>query len=1423
MGNYSRKEFLKTISLATISVSPLVGSILLSGCSKEFSPQDFSSIKAFRLTIHETLFNADFYFINCAQSGNKIYAKYAQEECYMVVRLPQQHITEQNFSKKESIIKAASAISGYSYLTFRIVFSRGETDAYISLKAKKEYVEILDWNNNNKNRNYQFRLVVKKGHTHSLFENYSKPAYKDTILNGENTIVLRMSDKSDNSYPLNYRRKVTDMAATFDSSLYPKVDGQPITAIEAPWRLVLSPMISDEMKYIFSWEFSRRPSRTDDITYAELWMATLIIKDNPDHKVEKEIEIDEKPNTTDNGKVADLQNKIKAIELMIVGSPDLIKDSIEIRDTDSTLLHKPIVDTSGFSVGSGEHVVDMFGEGILPRRKDRAELVTLYIRYKLLARTDKISFTPLGIGTYIEFKNNETESNGISLISWKHLISLGRDEEVEIGHLVMDKLFGHKMIHIYSTKRTIEKGKSLLKRIEYLVPLEIEKDYSAHEDYDDDDNEKKRKVSKFNFPFKKAVFVDRDPKRIVPVSDSPQKLEFIKKDATGKTESQYIYVPVDDNGRPVQFEYLVTDWDNNVFKVTKSIQLIPYELLSDKGYNIDKTTIGEKIDTFFDDSMGSLSEVDEKINANKKALSQLTDLQEELKNVYNIQKISETISEIKRLAALPKKATDSISELTKKYRNNVRDFKAEVDSLYENKLNGLQIDSRIDTGYQQIRKTLDQAYQHFNVSHLDSLTSAVDFTRLHDIKNAIEGFNSKIEEVFDSTQLGLRIKFQKINSDIERNLNKYLWYDLFNIDNIISDNSKKLKESLTALIKTANEVNEKINNIPGAINLYRKKITYAVKDIEYDVKANISQVEKTVSENISKLETEFIAFKGKLKTDGNNVINFFDEFASVPQLDIAKVYVDKINRIVNDEIPLNIQYAEDYVKNQIDLARMEVTKNASKVFARIYENSRDLIRTEMRKLSRDLGGIVNAELPVELLTALTHPKADHNMINTLTENLPKTITESLEQARQYEKQLIFISEEAKNTFNELKQFRFQPGDFFKAFEAKILGSIRLKDILGVDFNVPNVSYLVEQKKIVYNFITDRLQEKDLGLIKFIPTANPGKEKTKIQVYADKSWDNANEYTSFSRLNNFAITIKPLGGDLLKVFFNEIKISSSSYKAKDISVKIDDVKFDGVLNFLAVLAEKIKMPGTGIRVIPSFSGIEVGYSLPLPSITSPGFNFTNIKLDLALHIHFPTSQEVRPITISIGLNRPEDKFLLSAGIYGGRGHFVLEASPDKVISIDTALEFGGVYALDIGIAKGQAFLMVGIRYQKDNLTGVVILTGYLTCGGSMTVYGFISIGVLFIMLLEYNISDNTIIGEAAVSYSIKIGFFKKSFTLHYRKVMKGTESRTERPQAATAGVSGSNLSFLSSEEDVKSFEKYYSEEEWEEYLNYFEIK
>jgi hypothetical protein len=66
--------------------------------------------------------------------------------------------------------------------------------------------------------------------------------------------------------------------------------------------------------------------------------------------------------------------------------------------------------------------------------------------------------------------------------------------------------------------------------------------------------------------------------------------------------------------------------------------------------------------------------------------------------------------------------------------------------------------------------------------------------------------------------------------------------------------------------------------------------------------------------------------------------------------------------------------------------------------------------------------------------------------------------------------------------------------------------------------------------------------------------------------------------------------------------------------------------------------------------------------------------------------------------------------------------------------------------------------------------------YITCGGSVTVFGFISISVCFILCLTYEQYGeySSLYGTASLTLSVKIGFFEKSFTLTFSKRIMGTD-------------------------------------------------
>src|SRR5438552_981615 len=125
--NIPRRKFVK-ISLTAIAVTGIA--VFLKkvvppvGTWGTHFPINKLVHSAFRLTDHRSLLNLEFYFINCSYSRQKIWAKFGAHENYMVVRLPQQHLAEQNFSGEvtpEGGYKAATYISDYSYLVFRIL------------------------------------------------------------------------------------------------------------------------------------------------------------------------------------------------------------------------------------------------------------------------------------------------------------------------------------------------------------------------------------------------------------------------------------------------------------------------------------------------------------------------------------------------------------------------------------------------------------------------------------------------------------------------------------------------------------------------------------------------------------------------------------------------------------------------------------------------------------------------------------------------------------------------------------------------------------------------------------------------------------------------------------------------------------------------------------------------------------------------------------------------------------------------------------------------------------------------------------------------------------------------------------------------------------------------------------------------------
>ena len=240
-------------------------------------------------------------------------------------------------------------------------------------------------------------------------------------------------------------------------------------------------------------------------------------------------------------------------------------------------------------------------------------------------------------------------------------------------------------------------------------------------------------------------------------------------------------------------------------------------------------------------------------------------------------------------------------------------------------------------------------------------------------------------------------------------------------------------------------------------------------------------------------------------------------------------------------------------------------------------------------------------------------------------------------------------------------------------------------------------------------------------------------------------------------------------DLLVVSFNSISFTSMNGKKPDFNVDLGTITFDGPLSFINALKDLIPMNGFNDppNLDVTSDGIEMGYSLTLPPVGVGVFDLSNVSLGAQLNVYF-TNQ---PISFEFDFCTEAQPFLLTVSFFGGGGFFDLAVSPQGITRMSGGLDFGGSFALDIGVASGGVYVLAGVSYTYDQSAGSS-LTGYLKCGGSLDVLGIITVSVEFDMSLTYYSDGNRIHGVATLTVEISILFFSASVDLTVQRDFAG---------------------------------------------------
>jgi hypothetical protein len=234
--------------------------------------------------------------------------------------------------------------------------------------------------------------------------------------------------------------------------------------------------------------------------------------------------------------------------------------------------------------------------------------------------------------------------------------------------------------------------------------------------------------------------------------------------------------------------------------------------------------------------------------------------------------------------------------------------------------------------------------------------------------------------------------------------------------------------------------------------------------------------------------------------------------------------------------------------------------------------------------------------------------------------------------------------------------------------------------------------------------------------------------------------------------------------VVNVRLGRLAFASLPGRKPDVTAEGLDLEFDGPLRFVNTLREVLPAEGfsdpPAVEVTPE--GIAAGYSLGIPTVGVGVFS-------AALSVPFVG----KPAGVRFGISERHHPFLVTVSLFGGGGFFALGVGADGVDEIEAAIEFGGNVSLNLGVASGGVYVMAGIYFGRT--AAVATLTGYLRCGGYLSVLGLISISVEFYLAFTYRPKDGggaEVFGQASVHVCVHVVCFSKSVTLSVERRFAG---------------------------------------------------
>jgi hypothetical protein len=355
-----------------------------------------------------------------------------------------------------------------------------------------------------------------------------------------------------------------------------------------------------------------------------------------------------------------------------------------------------------------------------------------------------------------------------------------------------------------------------------------------------------------------------------------------------------------------------------------------------------------------------------------------------------------------------------------------------------------------------------------------------------------------------------------------------------------------------------------------------------------------------------------------------------------------------------------------------------------------------------------------------------------------------------------------------------------PAAYFSGLDitAQLFGTIPLGQLIPVDAitkkatskqNAPEVRSLslpnhVEPTEIVTRVKWEpQLQDYSLDPVKIVFNKVGQNSKLTLNATITRPLNGSPSQSSIKgKLTNFQLTL--LG--VIGLTMETIEFTSNNGTKTNVTVKLassNAIQFIGPLTFLQKLADILPpglFGGDGPSIDLTSTGISVSYTLGLPSISVGVFSLENIAIMAGLDLPYLNGQP----GFEFAFCTRSSPFLLTVECIGGGGfvHLILTASGIQMV--EGALEFGGEFSIDLGVASGGVHIMAGIYFKLAGTN--TTLTGFVDIGGEVSVLGIISISIDLNLSLSWihTSSGNKIQGRATLSISVSILFFSISVSV-----------------------------------------------------------